>query len=112
MLFKELNSFYRIRGDGYARDYLEEFVRTVVAEDVKIPDLKMWVRYKRSHVCFEFPVGVERNYVRVLFQFVRYLSVLYESSQVSGVRSVRSRRCTRIYDTFYDLQKSSGSRID
>lgn len=111
-LYKLIGSFYSIRGDNYARDYIQFFVKKVMKCGVSVDDLGEWCVCNVDELGFEFGDVDVDSYKFVLAQFVKYVRVVGSGVVVSSGGGVRSRRGKiKIYDTFYELQCASDDKI-
>lgn len=102
-LYREVNNFYQIRGDNFARNYIMVFVKMVLNQKIPLKNLKEWFLNNKSNIKFDFRGKNKDEYEIVLHQFIRYINAVYG---ISEINVKNNKRKTKIHKTYYDLKKS------
>lgn len=105
-LFREINNFYQIRGDNFARDYVLRFVDLIIEHNVELEDLGKWYKVNKNKIKYDFPVGAKPKYERVLNQFIKYVGVVFEVKLFRNSFPKHPPRRTKIHNTYHDFQKN------
>ena len=103
-LYGDLDTFYQIRADNYAKEYLLKFIDDVVEKDVNL-------NYLGSHkIQFDFRGKNKTKYNEVLDQFIRYVQTVYRLRHQKQTNHKKHSK-TKIHNTFYDLQKKTKEKL-
>ena len=97
-LYDKLESFYVIRGDEYAKEYLTDFIKTIIDVGINVEDVSGWYEKNKR----KWSKGAKsENYENVLNSYIQYLSL---SSFLD--REMQSKKTTKIHDSFHDFKNS------
>lgn len=100
-LYREVNNFYQIRGDSFAKNYILTFVKMVSENNVKIEDFENWLLQNENNIKFDFRGKNKKQYNKVLRQFVRYLNAI---CGLNNPQQKNNKRKTRIYETYHEMK--------
>lgn len=103
-LYRDVNRFYQIRGDTFARNYVLVFVKMVNENHVRIENLNDWYLQNRDNIKYDFTGKNRKQYEQVLSQFIRYVRAVYG---LNIAKSPPYKKRTRIYDSYNDLRDVS-----
>ncbi len=104
-LYKELDTFYQIRGDRYAYNYLSLFVKRVLNDKVPVEEYRDYYEKNKDNIA-TYKKDTLVNYQGVLKQFIKFVTL---TNDLSSARSKeKSKKTTKIHDTFQQFQRNSG----
>ncbi len=108
-LYKELDTFYQIRGDNYGYKYLSSFVKMVLDDDVPVSEFESYFKKNKDNIA-DYNENTLVSYQGVLKQFIKYVCL---TENISSARSMGgSKKTTKIYDTFQNFRDASGYSFD
>lgn len=106
-LFRELNTFYQIRGDNYGRKFISEIIQASAENKVQPVDYESFYESNRQHF-HEYNEGTIKSYLVVLRQFVRYVTVVDDLANTRNRLKRRSgKKKIKIYDSYYKFRGSN-----
>ena len=100
-LYRELNTFYQIRGDEYARNYLCSFINMVLEEKIPVSEFMSFFEKNKNKIG-NYGKTTESCYQPVLKQFIKYVS-LVDGISTRKPKSQKTKK-TKIYDDFHTFQ--------
>lgn len=97
----EINNFYNIRQDNYARDIVEEFTQNAITDNIPISEYKTYFKeYDKNK-------KLSKKDKKVLLLFIKYVGLGYALSQ----KRINRRNRIKIYDSFQELQQTTSQRL-
>ena len=106
-VYIELEKFYEIRGDSYAKKYVMDFIKKAGGENIKPEQYGWWFHNHKDEIGESYKKDTKVNYQRILTQFIRYLDLIVMKKQMGSKKNTHKRKPTKIYDTYYKFQQHS-----